>query len=167
MKYVYLSAKVQNRIERLKKTGKAGQQLARKVAGIIADLTSGTVQHHRDAIDRYTKYGENRIKNCRKYELGCGYRLITLQRDAKTYIPFLGPHDECQRWLDNHSRMKGVITGKGAWFRLSETDAFSEEPGGMAAASRENFKDDRAAQISDKDLRRVFRGLVEAAQKHA
>jgi len=161
MKYVYLSAKVQHRIERLKRTGKAGQQLARKVAGIIASLTSGTVQHHRDVIDSYTKYGENRIKKCRKYELGCGYRLITVQRDAKTYIPFLGPHDECQRWLDNHSRMKAVIAGKGTWFRLSTADDVFEEPAGVSPADPdEGFRDSCETHISDKDLRRVFEGLV-------
>ena len=166
MKFVYLSSKVQNRIESLKKSGRAGNQLARKAIRIIANLTSGSVQSHRDAIDSYTKYGENRIKNCRKYDLGCGYRLITIQRNSKTYIPFLGPHDECQRWLDNHSRMKGVTAGKGSWFRLSKTDDVFEGPAGIEAAEPdEDFMDDRAAQISDRDLRRVFRGLVEGVRR--
>ena len=166
MKSVYLSAKVKDRIARLKKTGKAGSQVARKVAGIIERLTSGTVQHHRDVIDSYTKYGENRIKHCRKYDLGCGYRLITLQRDAKTYIPFLGPHDECQRWLDNHSRMKAMTTGKGTWFRFSTAEADSDNPAdGKPADTGEDLQDDSEKAVSDKDLRHVFRGLVEGARQ--
>ena len=54
----------------------------------------------------------NRIlKNCRKYDLDRGYRLITLQRGSTIYVPFLGPHDECQRWLENNSRLNGIVTG--------------------------------------------------------
>ena len=66
-----------------------------------------------DAIEGYTKYGEKRIKNCRKYDLGCGYLLITLQRCKTVFIPFLGSHDECQRWLENNSRLKAFNSGKG------------------------------------------------------
>ena len=166
MKQVYLGAKVQSRIKSLKKNGKAGDQLARKVTRIIAGLTSGTVQFHRDAIDSYTKYGEKRIKKCRKYELGCGYRLITVQRDSKTYIPFLGPHDECQRWLENHSRMKAPTAGKGTWFRFSKSCGDFENPAGRQPADSEDAHcDPLESEVNDKDLRRVFRGLVEGIRR--
>jgi len=119
MKYLYVSAKVKSRIETLKKTGKAGAALAQKTTRIIESLTSGAVRHHMDALGSYTKYGEKRIKNCRKYDLGCGYRLITLQRGGKVFIPFLGTHDECQRWLENNSRLKEVAAGKGKLLKIS------------------------------------------------
>jgi hypothetical protein len=93
MKSICISKKVEDHIEALKKNGKAGTTLANKAKGIIDRLASGTAQHHMDAIGSFTKYGENRIKNCRKYDLGCGHRLITLQRGDTIYIPFLGTHD--------------------------------------------------------------------------
>ena len=86
MKYLHISTKVEDRIEDLKKSGKTGRALAQKATRIIAHLTSGTVGHHMDAIGSYTKYGEKRIKNCRKYDLGSGYRLITLQRGERSRL---------------------------------------------------------------------------------
>lgn len=166
MKYVYLSAKVQNRIDRLRRNGKAGHQLARKVTGIIASLTSGTVNRHRDAVVSYTKYGENRIKNCHKYDLGCGYRLIVLRHDSKIYIPFLGPHDDCQRWLENNSRMKAVAVGKGTWFQFSEKPgSFETEAGRVPERLNEENADEPELEMTDRDLRRVFCGLVKGAEK--
>jgi len=166
MKCVYLSAKVQTRIDRLKKNGKAGHQLARKVTGIIESLTSGTVNRHRDAVGSYTKYGENRIKNCHKYDLGCGYRLITLQRGSKVYIPFLGSHDDCQRWLSNNSRMKDAAVGKGALFRILPAGRLAGgQPDAGLVDSAKKGADELRLELSDKELRRVFCGLVEGVEK--
>jgi hypothetical protein len=161
MKYVYLSAKVQDRIDRLKRNGKAGHQLARKVTGIIESLTSGAVNRHRYAVAGYTKYGENRIKNCHKYDLGCGYRLIVLRRDSKIYIPFLGPHDDCQRWLENNSRKKALKFGRGTRFRVTPTGQSPPELSSVSLATGpEANEEDPVSKLSDQDLRHVFRGLI-------
>jgi hypothetical protein len=74
IKLLFVSSKVESRIAALEKAGKPGKNLAQKATSIIDGLASGDVRHHMDAIESYTKYGENRIKNCRKYDLGCGYR---------------------------------------------------------------------------------------------
>jgi hypothetical protein len=166
MKYIHISSKVESRIETLEKAGKAGAALAQKAVGIIESLASGAVRHRMDAIGSYTKYGEKRIKNCRKYDLGCGYRLITLQRGPTVFVPLLGTHDECQRWLENHSRLKGVVAGKGTTLRTSGNpqtrniliDADS-------AAVDEDADDDVLSELTDRELRQVFSGLVEGAKK--
>jgi hypothetical protein len=166
MKYLYISVKVENRIEALKKAGKAGVALAQKTILIIESLTSGAVRHHMDAIGSYTKYGENRIKNCRKYDLGCGYRLITLQRGGKVYIPFLGTHDECQRWLENNSRLKEVPVGKGKLLKISpKAQTPASRSYGASTDIVEDLQEDRLLEISDKVLRCVFSGLVEGTGK--
>ena len=46
-----------------------------------------------------TKHGERRVHNCEKYDLGGGYRLITLRDGACLYIAFVGSHDECDLWF--------------------------------------------------------------------
>ena len=164
MKCLYISAKVESRIEALKKAGKAGAALAQKTTRIIESLTSGAVQHHMDTIGSYTKYGEKRIKNCRKYDLGCGYRLITLQRGGKVFIPFLGTHDECQRWLENNSHLKDVAAGKGKLLKISHKPRTPASPSyDVSTGIVEDAQEDLLLEISDKDLRRVFSGLVEGA----
>lgn len=166
MKYLHISSQVERRIESLKRSGKAGNALAQKATRIIKYLTSGAVRHHMDAIDRYTKYGEKRIKNCRNYDLGCSYRLITLQRGLKVFIPFLWAHDECHRWLENNRRLKEVAAGKGALFWIYHK---SQPPARPANADSthliENAEDEVPLKVSDKNLRSVFCGLVEAAKK--
>jgi len=165
MKFVYISPKVENRIESLKKYGKAGNSLAQKVIRIIESLTSGVIRSPIDSISRYTSYGENRIKNCRKYDLGCGYRLITLQRGQKIFIPFFGTHDECQRWLENNSRLKKVPDANGTLFQIPDQQPLTSPKKADSAGIEENTEDDVMLKLSDKDLRRIFSGLVEGAKK--
>lgn len=108
MKFLCAGKKVVSRIKSLKKTGKAGRNLADKAESIIERLASGMIGPDVDIAGRFTKYGEKRIKNCCKYDLGCGYRLITIQRGSTIYLPFLGSHDDCQRWLENNIRLKDI-----------------------------------------------------------
>jgi hypothetical protein len=143
------------------KAGKAGVALAKKANRIIESLTSGTVCHHMDTIGSYTKYGEKRIKNCRKYDLGCGYHLITLQRGVKVFVPFLGTHDECQQWLEENSRLKKITPGRGTLFQIPFEKHLTE------ISAREidcNFEDDADDELLRKltvnVLRRIFSGLI-------
>ena len=114
-----------------------------------------------DAIGSFTKYGEKRIKNCRKYDLGCGYRLITVERGETVFVSFMGTHDNCQRWLENNSRMKDFKAGAGRTIRVVE-----KKPVKMISKMSEradNIADDHDVleHLTDKDLRRVFSGLVQ------
>ena len=161
MKFIFVSKKVETHIEALRKNGKVGTSLANKVKRIIESLASGTAQHHMDVIGSFTKYGEKRIRNCRKYDLGCGYRLITLQRGDTVFIPFLGTHDNCQRWLENSSRLKDFNAGAGRTIRIA-----GNKPAKMSSRMSEeagSILDDRdfLKNLTDKDLRRVFSGLVQ------
>ncbi len=160
MKLLFVSSKVESRIAALEKSGKSGSTLAQKATGIIDNLASGECWNHMDTVESYTKHGEKRIKNCRKYDLGCGYRLITLQRGKTVFIPFLGSHDECQRWLENNSRLKAFKAGKGKTIHIEDRTSpitfRSSDPLDM-----EEDADDFLRYLTDQDLRIVFKGLVE------
>ena len=162
MKSIFVSSKVQSRIEALNKSGKTGISLAQKAMQIIETLTSGGFTHHMDAIGSRTKYGENRIHHCRKYDLGSGYRLITVQRGQTVFVPFLGTHDESHRWLESNSRLKTYNAGAGKMLRVVE-----KKP--IARLSKDPVEDsgDLLKDLTDKDLRSVFSGLVEGSKKHS
>lgn len=49
-----------------------------------------------------THHGETRIKNCRKYDLGDGWRLVTAQSDKVCIFLFVGTHDDTDSWLEGH-----------------------------------------------------------------
>ena len=109
--------------------------LAQKTEQIIESLKSGALQYHQDGIGNFTRYGEKRIRNCRKYDLGSGFRLVVLQRGQTLFIPFLGTHDGCQRWLENHSKLKTIVAGNGTVFRIVHKSRPSENPAGTRGGS--------------------------------
>jgi hypothetical protein len=157
---------VESRIEALRKAGKAGAGLAQKVSRLIEGLASGAFRHHMDEVGSYTKYGEKRIKGCRKFDLGCGFRLITLQRGTKVLVPFLGTHDECQRWLQNNSRMKEMVEGSGRVFWVSDASApHAERADQEFGTPAEDIGASVLSKVTDRELRQVFYGLVEGARK--
>ena len=165
MELLFVSSKVESRIAALEKAGKSGKNLAQKATSIIESLASGDVRHPMDAIESYNKYGENRIKNCRKYDLGCGYRLITLQRGKTVFIPFLGSHDECQRWLENNSRLKAFHAGKGKTIHIEDKNSSFTNSINVEKMDGEENVDGFVQRLTDKDLRTVFKGLIEGAGK--
>lgn len=93
--------------------------------------------------------------------------MIALQRRQTLFIPFLGTHDECQRWLENNSKLKKMVAGNGRLFRITQKPRPSENP---ADVDLSDFEADAGEalvrELSDQDLRQVFSGLVEGARKH-
>jgi len=56
-----------------------------------------------------TKHGETRIKNCVKYELGDGWRLVTQQTEKQCRFLFVGDHEDVDRWLDSHRGVEFAV----------------------------------------------------------
>lgn len=164
MKSIFVSKKVEARIKALRKTGKTGINLADKAKKVIDRLASGTTQHSGDVICTTTKYGEKRIKTCHKYDLGCGYRLVTVQRGETLFIPFLGTHDSCQHWLENNSRLKNFAVGSGMNISIPDTNQ-TEKSSKESACESKNTDDDLINFLTDEDLRFVFSGLVRGMKK--
>ena len=165
MKLLFVSSKVESRIAALEKAGTSGKALAKKATGIIEKLASGNFQHHTDAVGSFTKYGEKRIQYCRKYDLGCGYRLIILQRGSTLVIPFLGTHDECQRWLRNNSRLKAFNAGNGHVIHIENRKAPISNLRDVENMELDEDADGLLQNLTDEDLRTVFNGLVAGVRK--
>lgn len=164
MQYLFISSKVESRIASLEKAGKVGKALAQKATDIIESLASGTFQHRMDVIASYTKYGEKRIKHCRKYDLGCGHRLITLMRGSTVFIPFMGTHDACRRWLESNSRLKDFKAGRGRTIRVANRRSAQNVLKGVEEIDIVAYDHDGGLNLTDKDLRRVFAALVKGAK---
>ena len=166
MKYLYVSKKVEDSIEALKKTGTTGKNLANKAKSVIDGLASGTSPHPADTHGTFTKYGEKRIKECQKYDLGCGYRLITVQRGETVFIPFLGTHDSCHRWLETNSRLKNFTGGAGR--KIAVTKQKQGKTGHQESECEDHITDDDVfTHVTDKELRVVFSGLIQGIQRQS
>lgn len=144
-----------------------GVLLAEKAEAIISRLKSGEPWQSDRRIAPRTAHGEKRIRKCVKYDLGWGFRLITLLRNDVLCICFLGPHDQCDRWLADNSRLKEVDFGRNTLYRVA-TQKLRE---GSPYFANENLSealddlDKRLRELSDQSLRRIFCGLVEARKR--
>lgn len=87
------------------------QKKAEKVKTILGNVGLG----EQDPFKGFpaTNHGENRIRNCVKYDLGEGWRLVTQQSKKTCGFLFVGDHDDVNRWLDGHRNQEfGIKDGR-------------------------------------------------------
>ena len=60
-----------------------------------------------------TNHGESRIKDCVKYKLTGGCRLVTVQKDGRCFFLYIGDHDDCQKWIDGHRGLDPAVDKDG------------------------------------------------------
>jgi hypothetical protein len=101
---------------------------------------------------------DKRLKNSLKFNLGSGFRLICIREKRIIHVMFAGDHNSTDAWLDHHLSGKpqdttlpmgvfNVDRPYAARTVRNQTKASSQNP--------DHFPD----EISQEDLRRVFRGL--------
>jgi hypothetical protein len=161
-KLICLSPKVKDQIESLRKAGTMGVLLADKAEAIICRLKSGEAWQADRKVAPRTAHGEKRIRKCVKYDLGWGFRLITLLRKDILYICYLGPHDECDRWLADNSRIKEIDFGRNALYQVASQKLKEEVVNPKEPSEVGDDLDKRLQELPDQTLRRIFCGLVEA-----
>lgn len=134
----------------------AAEQADRIIDGLIAEGPRGL-----KSIGRPTKYGEGRIKNCLKYDLGNGYRLVGLKREDEIVFLYIGAHDDCNRWIvDNKGARTIPSKNRNAAEEVrAETLAIEREDPEPAAAEADRYGQ-VFADIDEKDLREIFCGLT-------
>ncbi|MDR3089535.1 MAG: hypothetical protein LBU39_06935 [Desulfobulbaceae bacterium] len=154
--YLLISSEFDSRLRRLRGAGKKAALAAEQADAVLELLVDGRF----DAdflVGKRTKYGEQRLAHCMKYDLGCGYRLITVRVGDRLYIPFIGGHDDCDLWLERH-RGKSFTPQRQQYRAVAaRTDTPRER---VATPSEVFFDDDEPLEaISDADALAVFAGL--------
>jgi hypothetical protein len=90
--------------------GGQGQNASVKVRAILGGLDK---QDPFAQIVTTTNHGENRISHCVKYDLGGGWRLVTVQNEKTCGFLFMGNHHDTDRWLDvNRGQRFAVENGR-------------------------------------------------------
>jgi hypothetical protein len=164
-KFIWLSPKVIERIADLRKAGTTGVLLADKAEEILSRLKSGEPWQTDRKIAPRTAHGEKRIRKCVKYDLGWGFRLITILRRDCLFICYLGPHDECDRWLADNSRIKEVDFGRSALYQVVPQPTREDVSNLEEPFDELDDLDKRLQELPDQTLRRIFCGLVAARKK--
>jgi hypothetical protein len=144
------------RLAMLRRKRGAGSLAAEKAEEIMRSISFGKENGSRQQF-RLTRNGEYRIKNCMKYDLRYGYRLVCLGRDSHIVFLYIGSHDDCCRWIDRNrgSLWKEVnaTTTTAPAICDASTDDFAEAP------EEDEYEARLMSRIDDKTLRRIFSGF--------
>jgi hypothetical protein len=157
---IYMDLKINKRLELLRRSGKKAALAADKTDEIIARLQSGGDLPTQAGT--VTKHGELRIKGVMKYDLGSGYRLVTLKQEVRLFLLYIGSHDDCHRWIENNRELSiEQIEQRCAVLpvRVDATDAGLNDE--TAQIIMDTDDDNPLDRVSEQDLRRIFCGLVE------
>lgn len=157
---IHVDPKLEKCLSVLRKGSRRACLAADRTESIIEELKCGETPP--GEICNFTRNGEGRIKGCRKYDLGAGYRLVTLKQDSDLYLLYAGTHDECSRWIENNrdGLSLELIADRSDTIKRPglKTEMSSPTP---PSVQNLDVDEDWIPPLSDKDLRMVFSGLVE------
>jgi hypothetical protein len=142
-------------LENLNKSGGKAAMAARRAEEIIESL-----QNKPDAVgqlrNRLTKHGELRIDRCIKYDLGGAYRLVGVRKGRNLVFTFVGTHDDCDRWIENH---RGHVPPIEPDVAPSPLEADTTEASGQEVEPQEDYDTLLMERIDEKTLRKIFSGI--------
>lgn len=98
---IYISGAVQKQLLCLEKSGKKGALALLQYQQLLERFVSGEFFSN-EVLSKRTKHGEMRIKNCCKYDLGAGFRLVTVMQEQAVFLVLIGSHDNVDLWLENN-----------------------------------------------------------------
>jgi hypothetical protein len=154
---IHLDPRVDKRLELLRRSGKKAALAADKAQEIIERFCSGGVIP--DRVGTVTKHGELRIKGVMKYDLGSGYRLITYKQGHRFFLLYVGSHDDCHRWIENNRELTVAQIEERCTVLAIHGANVVVDTGQLESVGDEK-EYDPFTPISERDLRRVFCGLV-------
>ena len=154
---VSINPKLRKRLTELRKQGGASSFAAKKAD----DLINRLLLRGRDCsheIGRLTKNGELRIRQCKKYDLGNGFRLICLRQGHHFIFLTIGTHEECHRWLERNKGLRYEMDESHQYVFITKEVPEPSVPV-KAIDPADAYEDQLLQKIDDKMLRKIFCGL--------
>ena len=98
---IVASKEFHQKVSELYRLGGNGRRIYSAVQSLLGGIKEEGARAFRPF--RTTNNGETRVKSCIKYDLGSGFRLVTVNTQKIVWLLFIGNHDEVDRWLNNNS----------------------------------------------------------------
>ncbi|MGC8491737.1 MAG: hypothetical protein ACP5SH_08365 [Syntrophobacteraceae bacterium] len=159
--FVYQDAKLSKQMKALLRGGANGAAAAKHAQSIIEQLMNEGARAPK-LMGRLTKYGEARIKNCVKFDLVRGYRLIGVLLDGGITFLYVGSHDECDHWIRNNAGLEPILDKKrNTVVELRETDPGQtpSESDPEEEAPEPDYDKLLLRNLTEQDLAKIFSGL--------
>lgn len=164
---IYIAAAVEKQLGLLEKSSKKGILASAQYRLIVEKLLQGDLLTTTLFLKR-TKHGEQRLKGCIKYDLGGGYRLITIKDESRLFIVFIGSHDEADSWLEKNKGNLSRLISQGFTTSLPVHKKETQQKESVPAIPHADEEDDYdtliTGKISDTILKDVFCGLFASSK---
>ena len=102
IRYLHYSRTIEKQLKVFRRSGQTGSLAAEQYQMLVNLIRQGELLSE-SVYTKRTKHGEYRLSNCVKYDLGNGYRMVTIRVGQDLFIPFIGSHDETDKWLDRRN----------------------------------------------------------------
>lgn len=151
-------------LQKLNSYGGAAQNKANKAYTIWGKAASG--EDNPFVGIPVTNHGETRIEHCIKYDLGDGYRLVTVQDENMCMFCFAGKHDKTDAWIESHKGLKPIVDkGKKIETAIVSADIRDEE---KRIGSISDFSSSKLIMRLDKlEFEYLVKNITSAALYHA
>lgn len=162
---LHCSRLLEKQLETLRRSGSRGRSAANQCVNLLNTMRSEGI-HSDEIIRKRTKNGELRLAHCIKYDLGHGYRLVTVLHGKHLFATFAGSHDKTDQWLDqNRNSVYNENTkGFGSEFIHSSKDnpvhVLNENNEASLFPEPDLYEEYLLSQVDDEMLRTIFSGLV-------
>jgi putative component of toxin-antitoxin plasmid stabilization module len=150
-------------LDELRRKGGIASVVAKKADVLISRIMRAEEKGVREQF-RLTRNGEYRIKYCRKYDLGSGYRLVFLQRGPYLVLLYAGSHDECFRWIERNKGLSYETEDTIHAIQVICNAPRKDDSVLSGVLEEESFVDEYEtalmSRIDDNILRKIFSGLT-------
>lgn len=156
---IFIDPNLRKRLTELRKQGGVSSFAAKKADDLISRLLlRGRNCSHE--IGKLTKNGEFRIRQCKKYDLGNGFRLICLRQGHHFIFLSIGTHEECHRWLERNKGLRYEID-EGYQDVFITRDIPEPSVPVKEVDPADAYEDQLLQSIDDKMLRKIFCGICD------
>jgi hypothetical protein len=156
--YIYAPDRFRKKLDKMTQAGGKAQDAADQAWNII-HLVAAEEQITQWLSSKLTHYGEARLQNGSKFDLGSGYRLVFMKKNGRFIFLYLGAHDDCDTWIMNN---RG-IEPEPDQLEVIHSPAHHQEPEGAEELGEQAHEpdDDRPLHefIDQQTLRELFPGL--------
>ncbi len=159
IEYICRDYDFDKRIEMLLYSGGAASAAARKAQTLTANIQKSGIL---EGAGKLTKYGEARLKNCLKFDLGNGYRLVCAREQTRLYLRFIGTHDECDRWIRQRTgeTRDHILSDCPCKALLRNLSAASSQSGKITEQPQDQYEELIEDKLDDRLLVKIFSGLA-------
>ncbi len=161
---IYDPVQFYKKMNRMDSVGNKSAIAVRQAREIISSLADKNHLDHELRI-KLSQDGEARIKNCIKFQLVDGHRMVAVKEKDWFIFLFLGTHDEADNWIKNNMNMRPdpargkVVPPSDQSQNSQEEPEQDEQPEGQEPPSIHDLDVPLHEVLDQKTLREIFPGI--------